>query len=78
MCCLLWRIYETHPALSLKPGCDIQAGQGDLGEESRPRGGGIGHAKAQASSDEGRGTLWTSTRARNMANLAGRRAGEAN
>jgi hypothetical protein len=22
MCCLLWRIYEMHPALSLKPGCD--------------------------------------------------------
>jgi hypothetical protein len=23
MCCLLWRIYEMHPALSLKSGCDI-------------------------------------------------------
>jgi hypothetical protein len=22
MCCLLWRIYEMHPALSLKSGCD--------------------------------------------------------
>jgi hypothetical protein len=22
MCCLLWRIYEMHPALSLKTGCD--------------------------------------------------------
>jgi hypothetical protein len=22
MCCLLWRIYEMHPALSLKFGCD--------------------------------------------------------
>jgi hypothetical protein len=24
MCCLLWRIYEMHPALSLKSGCDSQ------------------------------------------------------
>jgi hypothetical protein len=24
MCCLLWHIYEMHPALSLKSGCDIQ------------------------------------------------------
>jgi hypothetical protein len=23
MCCLLWRIYATHPALSLKSGCDM-------------------------------------------------------
>jgi hypothetical protein len=22
MCCLIWRIYEMHPALSLKFGCD--------------------------------------------------------
>jgi hypothetical protein len=22
MCCLLWRIYEMHPALSLNSGCD--------------------------------------------------------
>ena len=22
MCCLLWRIYEMHPVLSLKSGCD--------------------------------------------------------
>jgi hypothetical protein len=22
MCCLLWHIYEMHPALSLKSGCD--------------------------------------------------------
>jgi hypothetical protein len=22
MCCLLWRIYEMHPALCLKSGCD--------------------------------------------------------
>jgi hypothetical protein len=22
MCCLIWRIYEMHPALSLKSGCD--------------------------------------------------------
>jgi hypothetical protein len=25
MCCLLWRIYEMHPALSLKPGCDMNS-----------------------------------------------------
>jgi ribonuclease HI len=25
MCCLLWRIYKMHPALSLKTGCDIAA-----------------------------------------------------
>jgi hypothetical protein len=23
ICCLLWRMYEMHPALSLKTGCDI-------------------------------------------------------
>jgi hypothetical protein len=22
ICCLLWRMYEMHPALSLKAGCD--------------------------------------------------------
>jgi hypothetical protein len=26
MCCLLWRIYEMHPALSLKSGCDTEEG----------------------------------------------------
>jgi hypothetical protein len=26
MCCLLWLIYEMHPALSLKFGCDIPQG----------------------------------------------------
>jgi hypothetical protein len=38
---------------------------------------GIGRAKAQAISGKGRGTLWTTTRARDGANLAGRRVGAA-
>jgi hypothetical protein len=45
MCCLLWHIYEMHPALSLKSGCD-RKGAGatwlwirfpaSLGEVERP------------------------------------------
>jgi hypothetical protein len=31
MCCLLWRIYETHPALSLKSGRDNSAAIVTLG-----------------------------------------------
>jgi hypothetical protein len=27
MCCLLWRMYEMHPALSLKSGCGMYAGK---------------------------------------------------
>jgi hypothetical protein len=27
MCCLLWRIYEMHPALSLKSVCDTAGGR---------------------------------------------------
>jgi hypothetical protein len=27
MCCLLWRMYEMHPALSLKSGCDTRIHQ---------------------------------------------------
>jgi hypothetical protein len=30
MCCLLWRMYEMHPALSLKSGCDISGIRGML------------------------------------------------
>lgn len=49
----------------------LRVGRGNSSEESRPRGGGIGDAKARSSSDEGRGTLWTTTEARNRANLDG-------
>jgi hypothetical protein len=49
----------------------LQAGQGNSGEKSWPRGGGIGHAKARASSDEGRGTLWATIGAQDETNLAG-------
>jgi hypothetical protein len=48
----------------------LRAGRGDFSEESWPRGGGIGHAKARASSGEGRGTLWTTTGAQDGTNLA--------
>jgi hypothetical protein len=27
ICCLLWRMYEMHPSLSLKSGCDIRRGR---------------------------------------------------
>jgi hypothetical protein len=27
ICCLLWRMYEMHPALFLKTGCDTQEGR---------------------------------------------------
>jgi hypothetical protein len=30
MCCLLWHMYETNPALSLKPGCDRSGIRGML------------------------------------------------
>jgi hypothetical protein len=30
ICCLLWRMYETHPALSVKTGCDISGIRGRL------------------------------------------------
>jgi hypothetical protein len=30
MCCLLWRMYEMHPALSLKTGCDRSGMRGML------------------------------------------------
>jgi hypothetical protein len=56
----------------------LRAGRDDSGKESRPRGGGIGRAKARTSSSEGRGKLWTTTGARDGPNLAGHRAGAAN
>jgi hypothetical protein len=38
---LLWRTYETHSALSLKPGCDkgtaAHASEDDSTEATRPR-----------------------------------------
>jgi hypothetical protein len=52
-------------------------GRDDSGDESRPRGGGIGRAKARTSSGEGRGTLWTTAGTRDGANLVGRCAGAA-
>jgi hypothetical protein len=45
-------------------------GSGNSGEESRPQGGGIGHPKARASSDEVRETLQTKTRAWDRAKSA--------
>jgi hypothetical protein len=30
MCCILWRIYEMHSALPLKPGCDRSGIRGML------------------------------------------------
>jgi hypothetical protein len=53
----------------------LRAGWDNFGKESRPQGGGIGHAKARTSSGEGRGTLWTTTGAWDGANLTGRRVG---
>jgi hypothetical protein len=50
----------------------------DSSEESWPWGGGIGHAKAQTSSGEGRGMLWTTTEARDRASLVVHRAGAMN
>jgi hypothetical protein len=37
MCCLLWRIYEMHPALSLKSGCDSCAQIGGFTSDLRKR-----------------------------------------
>jgi hypothetical protein len=35
MCCLRWRIYDMHPALSLKSGCDMQPVAFKAKEEKR-------------------------------------------
>jgi hypothetical protein len=35
MCCLLWRIYEMHPTLSIKSGCDNMATCGYAGSPER-------------------------------------------
>jgi hypothetical protein len=42
----------------------LQVGQANSSEKSRPREGGIGCAKAQTSSGEGRGMLWINAGAR--------------
>jgi hypothetical protein len=55
----------------------LRAGRGNSGEESRPRGGAIGHAKARTSSSKGRGILCATTGARDGANLVGCRVGAA-
>jgi hypothetical protein len=55
-----------------------RAGRDNSGEESQPQGGGIGYTKARTSSDEGKGTLWTTTGAQDGANSAGHRAGAVN
>jgi hypothetical protein len=55
----------------------LRAVQGNSGEESRPRGGAIGHAKARTSSGERRGMLCATTGAQDGANLVGCRAGAA-
>jgi hypothetical protein len=33
ICCLLWRMYEMHPALSLKSGCDSGQAPANSGEQ---------------------------------------------
>jgi hypothetical protein len=50
---------------------------GNSSEESRSRGGGIGRAKARASSGEVRETLWAKARARYGAESTGHRVGAA-
>ena len=41
ICCLLWRMYEMHPALSLKSGCDTRrihaSPEGLLKQRAHPR-----------------------------------------
>jgi hypothetical protein len=56
----------------------LRVGRGNSGEESRPRGGGIGHAKARTSSSEVGGTLWTKARAQNGAESTDHRVGATN
>jgi hypothetical protein len=56
----------------------LRAGLDNAVEKPRPLGGGIRRAKARTSSSEGRGTLWTTTVARDRNKSAGRRAGAAN
>jgi hypothetical protein len=53
----------------------LRAYRGNSGEESRPRGGGIGHAKAWTSSSKGRRKLWSNAGARCEAELASHQAG---
>jgi hypothetical protein len=37
ICCLLWRMYEMHPALSLKSGCDRSGIRGNVDYRTKPR-----------------------------------------
>jgi hypothetical protein len=37
ICCLLWRMYEMHPALSLKTGCDRSGIRGNVDCRTKPR-----------------------------------------
>jgi hypothetical protein len=37
ICCLLWHMYEMHPALSLKTGCDISVIRGNVDCRTKPR-----------------------------------------
>jgi hypothetical protein len=37
ICCLLWRMYEMHPALSLKTGCDRSGIRGKVDCRTKPR-----------------------------------------
>jgi hypothetical protein len=54
---------------------DLRVGRGYSSEESRARGGEIGCAKAQTSSDEGRGVVWANIGVRDGAGLASHHAG---
>jgi hypothetical protein len=53
-------------------------GSGNSGEESRPRGGKIGRAKAWTGSGEVKGTLWTKARAQDGFKSTGHHAAAAN
>jgi hypothetical protein len=37
ICCLLWRMYEMHPTLSLKVGCDRSGIRGNVDCRTKPR-----------------------------------------
>jgi hypothetical protein len=54
-----------------------RAGRGNSGEEYRPRGGGLRHAKALASFSRGRGTLGTNAGEPDRAKSTGHRASTA-
>jgi hypothetical protein len=37
ICCLLWRMYEMHPTLSIKIGCDRSGIRGNVDCRMKPR-----------------------------------------